>query len=76
MLAVLFGGFLSSGDAVALHVDTATLLRAPEVDSEFASVVTGSAGRVATLSVSSEASTIRLYQWSPSGGRFATAGLR
>jgi hypothetical protein len=46
------------------------------VDSEFASVVTGSAGRVATLSVSSEASTIRLYQWSPSGGRFATAGLR
>ena len=56
-----FSGFRSSGDAVAIHLDSATLFRAPDLKDEFASAVTGSTGRVATLSIVGDASAIRIY---------------
>jgi hypothetical protein len=56
-----FSGFSSSGDAVAIHLDSATLFRAPDLKDEFASAVTGSTGRVATLSIVGDASAIRIY---------------
>jgi hypothetical protein len=56
-----FSGFSSSGDAVAIHLDSATLFRPPDLKDEFAGVVTGSARRVATLSIVGDGSTIRIY---------------
>jgi hypothetical protein len=56
-----FSGFLSNGDAVAVHLDSATLFRAPDLKAEFASIVTGSSRRLATLSIAGDASAIRIY---------------
>lgn len=55
------GGFTARGRAVALHVETATVVRGPEVAGEFVTAVTGTDRHVATLSVSDHTSTVRLY---------------
>lgn len=55
------GGFLSSGEVVGLHFDSATLVRPPDIAGEFASVVAGAADRVATLSLAADASVVRVY---------------
>lgn len=70
------GGFLMSGDAVAMHVDTATLLRVPDVDDEFTSVMAGAADRVATLSNTDDASIVRLYELPWAAGASKAAASR